>query len=308
MERWSIVKAFLLGPLIEATVPKPGNVSRHRDFEDLSIYHFLFGNTTVVPVYHEAVKVGELVRKGILSPSEAGLGDLIRRATEAVKRVQDANPNFGVIALSIPLMAGLAMGRNILEGREKALLLLRESTVRDTMELYRAIRTINPKGIGKAEKYDVYSDDSFRELFEDRVNLWKLAEISCERELIFCEWINGYKLTYSTADRLVELFSEKSLEDAVRAAFVELLAERRDTLIERKAGKEEAELVREKARELLKGEISPEEFESFMAEKGDLRNPGSLADVMAVSLSLLALSGLRIEMRNGRVFGVIGRS
>ena len=307
MERWRIVRAFTLGPLIEAAVPKPGNVNRFRDFEDLTFYHFLFADTAVTGVYYEAVKTAELLKKGILEPREAGLGELIKRAVQASREAQDANPNFGIVALSIPLMMGMAIGRNMLDARKKAKLLIEESTVRDTMEFYQAIRIANPKGIPSGVKYDVYSDDSFRELFHDEINLARLAEMSCEREMIFCEWLNEYELSYSTFGRLYELIKELPLEDAVVRAFVELLASNLDTLIIRKAGMEEAELVREKAEKVLGGELNVEEFDAFMREKGDLRNPGSLADIMAVSLSLLALRGLRIELRNGKVWGVIGR-
>jgi len=307
MERWRIVRAFTLGPLIEAAVPKPGNVNRFRDFEDLTFYHFLFADTAVTGVYYEAVKTAELLKKGILEPREAGLGELIKRAVQASREAQDANPNFGIVALSIPLMMGMAIGRNMLDARKKARLLIEESTVRDTMEFYQAIRIADPKGIPSGVKYDVYSDDSFRELFQDEINLARLAEMSCEREMIFCEWLNEYELSYSTFGRLYELIKELPLEDAVVRAFVELLASNLDTLIIRKAGMEEAELVREKAEKVLGGELNVEEFDAFMREKGDLRNPGSLADIMAVSLSLLALRGLRIELRNGKVWGVIGR-
>jgi len=306
MERWRIVKAFIMGPLLEAVVPKPGNVNRFADFEDLTVYHFIAATTAVLPVYHEAAKTGELLRRGLLSPNEARIGELIRRAVEGSRSVQDANPNFGVITLSIPLIMGLSMARDVVEAREKVKLLLRESTVRDAMELYRAIRTAEPKGLPRGVQYDVYSDGSFRELFTDRVNLWKLAEISCGRELVFCEWLDDYSLSYKTADRLMKLLGELSFEEAVVRAFVELMAEREDTLIVRKAGHKEAELVREKAAGVLAGKLTLGEFDDFLREKGDLRNPGSLADVMALSLSLLALSGLKLMMRKGRAFGLIG--
>ncbi|NJE04376.1 triphosphoribosyl-dephospho-CoA synthase [Thermococcus sp. MV11] len=306
MDRWKIVRAFTLGPLLEAAVPKPGNVNRFEDFEDLTLYHFLFADTTVAGIYYEAVKRAELMKRGTLGLNEAGIGELIKRAVQVSREAQDANPNFGVIVLSVPLVMGLALGRNMLDAREKAKLLIEESTVRDTMELYRAIRIANPKGIPSGVKYDVYSDESFRELFRDGINLSRLAEMSCGRELVFCEWLNGYELSYATFERLYELVKKLPLEETVVRAFIELLAGNIDTLIVRKAGREEAELVREKAKALLDGELSLGEFDAFLREKGDLRNPGSLADIMAVSLSLLVLRGLRVEMRNGKVWGVIG--
>ncbi|AFL95589.1 ATP:dephospho-CoA triphosphoribosyl transferase [Thermococcus cleftensis] len=307
MDRWKIVRAFTLGPLLEAVVPKPGNVNRFEDFEDLTLYHFLFADTAVAGIYYEAVKRAELMKRGTLGLNEAGIGELIKRAVQVSREAQDANPNFGVIVLSVPLVMGLALGRNMLDAREKARLLIDESTVRDTMELYRAIRIANPKGIPSGVKYDVYSDESFRELFRDGINLSRLAEMSCGRELVFCEWLNGYELSYATFEWLYELVKKLPLEEAVVRAFIELLAGNIDTLIVRKAGIEEARLVQENAGKVLEGKMGIEEFDAFMREKGDLRNPGSLADIMAVSLSLLVLRGLRVEMRNGKVWGVIGR-
>ena len=301
MERWKLIRAFLTGPLVEVAVPKPGNVSRKADFNDLSLYNFIVAYPALAGIYHETVKRAESIRSGLLKPSEAGIGELIRRSVEATKRVQDANPNFGVIVLSIPLIMGLAMTKKITEGGEKASLLIEESTVRDTMELYRAIRKANPKGLPSGVKYDVYSDDSFREIFRDGVNLRRLAEISSERELVFREWLNGYDLTYRILKRLLEK-TPGPLEETVVGAFVELMGEELDTLILRKAGRDEAELVRKTARRVLAGKISLKEFNGFLREKGDLRNPGSLADVMAVSLSLLFLSGVRVEMRNGKAW------
>ncbi|WP_457741432.1 triphosphoribosyl-dephospho-CoA synthase [Thermococcus sp.] len=298
MERWELVRAFLTGPLVEVAVPKPGNVSRKRDFKDLSLYNFLVSYPALTGIYHEATRRAELIKSGLLKPSEADIGELIRRSVEATKRVQDANPDFGVIVLSIPLLMGLAMTRKIEEGREKAKLLIEESTVRDTMELYRAIRKANPKGIPSGVKYDVYSENSFEELFRDRINLLQIAEISSERELVFREWVNGYRLTYETFEKLTEKIPGP-LEETVVSVFIELLAKTIDTLIMRKAGREEAELVREKAKDVMEGRMSLEEFDGFMSEKDDLRNPGSLADVMAVSLSLLFLTGAKVEMRNG---------
>ena len=302
MERWELVRAFITGPLIEVAVPKPGNVNRFTDFEDLSIYNFLSAYPALAGIYHEAVRRAELIRSRTLSPGEAGIGELIRRSVEATKRVQGGNPNFGVIVLSIPLMMGLSMTKKLREGGEKARTLIAESSVRDTMELYRAIRIANPKGLPRGVKYDVYSEKAFEELFRDGVNLWRLAEMSCEREMVFCEWLSAYETTYRVFDRILELAGELPLEDAVVRAFLELLAEKGDSLIRRKAGEGEYSLVREKAGEVLRGRLSLEDFDSFLREKGDLRNPGSVADVTAVALSLVFLAGAKVETRNGRAW------
>ncbi|NJE07874.1 apo-citrate lyase phosphoribosyl-dephospho-CoA transferase [Thermococcus sp. M39] len=296
MERWKIIKAFTLGPLLEATIPKPGNVNRFKDFEDLTLYHFLFGNVAVVDILYEATEVGKLIRRGYYQLSEANIGEMIKRAVQNAKAVQDANPNFGIIALEIPLVIALVISRHIYDAREVVKRLIAHSTVRDTMEFYKAIRVANPKGIKSGVKYDVYDENVFDELFKDRINLKRLAEISCERELIFCEWINGYELSYKTFLRLKELTEEFNLEEAVLKAFIELLASTPDTLIIRKAGKAEAELVMRTAKEVLDGNLSIDELDKLLREKGDLRNPGSLADIMAIALSLLILDGYKLNL------------
>ena len=296
MERWRIIKAFTLGPLLEAAIPKPGNVSRFKDFDDLTFYHFLFGNTAFIDILHETTKIGRLMKNGTYRLSEAGIGELIKRAVQNSKAYQDSNPNFGVITLEIPLVMALSMSKHIYEAREIVGRLIDESTVRDTMEFYGAIRTANPKGVKSGVRYDVYSENVFEELFRDRINLKKLAEMSCGRELIFCEWLNGYELSYKTFIRLKEVLQDRGLEEGVCYVFIELLSEIPDTLIVRKAGADEAELVRKNAEAVLKGGMSLEEFDAFLREKGDLRNPGSIADIMAISLSLLILDGYRLRI------------
>ncbi|BAA30816.1 triphosphoribosyl-dephospho-CoA synthase [Pyrococcus horikoshii] len=290
-----IVQAFILGPLIEVTVPKPGNVSRIRDFEDLTIYHFLFANTSLIFPYLKAVERGILLKEGKIIEGDVGLGKLIRDSVFWAKKHQDSNPNFGIIVLSIPLLVALGEGYEVKRCGKRGNELISKSTPLDSVELYKAIRIANPKGVKRGVKYDVYDDSSFKELVRDNINLAKLAEISCERELIFCEWINGYSKVYEAFRILKKNLTEYSLEEGVIITFLWMLAKYRDTLIERKAGLYEAELVREKAREVLNGEASLDEFYAFMHERGDLRNPGSIADILAVSLSLLLLEGYSLR-------------
>jgi len=292
-----IVRAFILGSLLEVAIPKPGNVSRYKDFEDLTFYHFLFGNTALIGPYFEATERGILLKEGKINESEVGIGELIRMAVAATKKYQDANPNFGIIVLSIPLIVSLSSGASIEDAGKMATRLISKSTPLDTVELYKAIRIANPKGIPRGVKYDVYSDTSFEDLVRDGINLYKLAEISCERELVFCEWLNNYDLTYETLKLLENNLEKEDLEGKVRKTFVVLLSKYEDTLIIRKAGIQEAKKVKEMATQLLKNKITEEEFERFMYEKRDLRNPGSLADIMATALSLLMLKGYRLESK-----------
>ena len=296
METWEVVKAFTIGPLLEVAIPKPGNVNRYKDFEDLTFYHFLFANTAVMDVFFEAAERGKQIKNKELLPRDARLGELIKKAVENSKRIQTSNPNFGIIALAVPLIVALTWSGDINSAREKTKILIHSSTPQDTIEFYRAIRIANPKGIKKGVEYDVYDDSSFDAIVRDEINLWKLAEISSKRELIFKEWLNGYELSYSTFEKLKQLTSSLPLEKAALRAFLELLATKVDTLIIRKAGVEEAFLVQETAKKALNGKVTFQELDSFLREKKDLRNPGSLADIMAIALSMLVLNGYKLNL------------
>ncbi len=282
-EPWRIVRAFILGPLIEVAIPKPGNVSRFHDFSDLSFYNFLFAETSVVDVYFRLAS-GEI----------EGIGKGIKEAVLKSKEVQSANPNFGIITLSVPLIMALSKNSSVNTTLKRASDIIRKSKPEDSVFFYMAIKEASPKGLKENVEYDVNSDESLKKLIEDGVNLWKLAKMSCERELIFCEWLNEYELTYRVFKRMERLFQDRPLEEAVRTAFVELMAEVRDTLIERRAGKDTAERIREMARMALKGEIGMDELDRFLRED-ERRNPGSLADVTAVAISLNLLDGYRFD-------------
>ena len=65
-------------------------------------------------------------------------------------------------------------------------------------------------------------------------------------------------------------------------------------IVEEKAKKLADDL--KKAKEVLKAELELEEFDKFLREKGDLRNPGSLADIMAIALGLLLLKGYTLNL------------
>ncbi len=284
---WRITKAFITGPLVEVTVPKPGNVSRLRDLSDLSFYSFLFAETSVMDVYYN-----------VASGRIKSVGTAIELAVMRSKEAQMSNPNFGIVALSVPLMMALARTGRRRGAGGMASSLIEASKPEDSVSFYRAIRMASPKGLHKGVRYDVHSKDSTEALLRDGINLRRLAEMSCGRELIFCEWLSGYRLTEKTARRLEGLLAERTLEEAVLEAFLKLMAEVRDTLIERRAGRGVAEKVRRMAWRVLEGEIPIERLDSFLS--GDeRRNPGSLADITAVALSLVLFDGYHLD-GNGR--------
>ncbi len=295
MDPWDVTRAFTLGPLLEVTIPKPGNVNRYKDFDDLSIYNFLFGDVFMSKVLYEAAERGRLISEGKMGYEEAGIGNLIKHAFEESKSAQNSNANFGIIALAIPLAMACSISDDVMEASSISKILIERTTSEDSVEFYKAVRLASPSGLRKEIRYDVYGEKVFEELRRDRINLRKIAEIECGEELIFCEWLRGYELSYKTFLRIKDLAKVSNIEESVTTAFLELLSENVDTLIARKAGIEEALRVKRMAKEVLDGSISLEEYDSFLREEGHRRNPGSLADVMAIALSILILDGYKLH-------------
>ncbi len=293
MDPWDVTRAFTLGPLLEVTIPKPGNVNRYKDFDDLSIYNFLFGDIFMSKVLYEAAERGRLISEGEVGYEEAGIGNLIKHAFEESRSAQNSNANFGIIALAVPLAMACSISDDLMGASSISKILIERTTSEDSVEFYKAVRMANPSGLRKGIRYDVYGENVFEELRRDGINLRRIAEIECEYELLFCEWLHGYKLSYKTFLRVKDLAKSQRFERAVITAFLELLSQNIDTLIARKAGIKEARVVKEMARKTLEGSISLEEYDRFLREKGHRRNPGSLADIMAISLSLLVLDGYR---------------
>ena len=119
--------------LLEASAPKPGNVSPGRHFADLRYEDFLAS----------AVAIGEPM---------AGAGR--RLAIEATSRWTRSNSNLGIVLLLAPLARAALVGAKT-ELRAALARVLEETSVADARNVYAAIRLAGPGGLGQAETQDV---------------------------------------------------------------------------------------------------------------------------------------------------------
>ncbi|RLI07497.1 hypothetical protein DRO32_03800, partial [Candidatus Bathyarchaeota archaeon] len=60
--------------------PKPGNVHRMADLGPKTYERFLAGSIAIGPACRRAAERGSLVARGLLSPSDVGLGPLMEEA------------------------------------------------------------------------------------------------------------------------------------------------------------------------------------------------------------------------------------
>ena len=80
------------------------------------------------------------------------------------------------------------------------------------------------------------------------------------------------------------LESSGALEPAIVRCHLAWMAERPDSLIARKCGREVAEASARRARQVLDGRSGFAEFDAWLRADGHRRNPGATADLVAATL------------------------
>jgi triphosphoribosyl-dephospho-CoA synthase len=256
--------------LLEVSAPKPGNVSRHHDFEDARFEDFLLSAAAVGPAFARA--------------PECPVGEIVLRAVEETRRRVGTNTNLGIVLLLAPLARAAAHGTGSL--RERLAHVLGALTVDDARHVYAAIRLAAPGGLGDAEAQDVRD--------EPTLALREAMGLAAGRDTIAREYFTDYDVTFGIAAPALQRAraSGQAWPGAVLEAYLETLARVPDTLIERKDGVESARAVSARARDVLgAGAAGSRErgqavaaFEDELRGPGNRRNPGTTADVMAAAL------------------------
>src|SRR5207245_1849743 len=135
-----VAAAAQLACLLEASAPKPGNVSPGAAFRDATYEDFLASAVAIGPA--------------LAAAGQQPLGATIRAAVEATARWAPSNTNLGLVLLLAPL-ARAALRPGGTEGKRGGAPLrsglaatLAETTVADAAEAYAAIRRAAPGGLG----------------------------------------------------------------------------------------------------------------------------------------------------------------
>jgi triphosphoribosyl-dephospho-CoA synthase len=282
--RWSadaIGTAAQLACLLEASAPKPGNVSPGRHFTDMSFEDFVLS----------AVAIGPVMRDAGLRP----LGDTILQAMVATRRVTAANTNLGMVLLLAPLARAAALtapGHDLPDAVRNALSV---TTVGDAELAYEAIRLAAPGGLGDVSDEDVFSTPT-RPLVE-------VMQLAADRDDVAHEYASGFAITFDIGVPVLARLRHdgKDWNDTVVQLFLTLLAQRPDTLIARKAGREAAEVVSARARDVLErggvrnaeGRAAVDRLDMDLRASGNRLNPGTTADLSAAAIFVHLLAAHR---------------
>jgi triphosphoribosyl-dephospho-CoA synthase len=290
-----IASAAQLACLLEASAPKPGNVSPGRHFADVRYEHFLAS----------AAAIGA----PLSSAGDRPVGETILRAAQATSTWTRSNTNLGIVLLLAPLARAASALRaapgqldtNQPEARVppaealRATLhdVLHRTTVEDAHHVFAAIRLASPGGLGNAPDQDVAD--------EPTVTLLAAMRLAADHDGIAREYATTFATTFEVAlPALVRARADGlSWDDVVVDTFMTVLAGQPDTHIARRGGPELAIDIAQRAAEVQRaGGVRSEEgrralgyFDHSLRDPRNVGNPGTTADLTAAAIFVALLQG-----------------
>ena len=258
----------------ETTARNPGNAHRFRDFEDIGYVDFLTSAAAIAPVVEAAPhqRVGQTVLDGV----------------SATRRVAAGNPNLGVLLLLAPL-AAVPDG---VDSRDGVRRVLDGLDVADAQAVYQAIRLAAPAGLGRVTEQDVAG--------EPTMTLRQVMALAADRDLVARQYADGFREVFEDGvpalrDAFLRL---ETLDDALVAGHLHLMARYADSLVARKRGTAEAEEAARRAGEVLRqgwpgpaGRAALAGLDAWLRAEGRGRNPGTTSDLVTACLFVLLREG-----------------
>ena len=267
----------------EVTAPKPGNVFRGADFDDVTYFDFVQAAHAIGPVIERA--------------PELGIGETVLQAVRATRDAVGTNTNLGTLLLVAPL--GCAFGKPG-DWCAAAAQLAHATTTSDTALVYEAIRTASPGGMGKVEQEDISES-------APSISLIEAMRMAADRDSIALQYVNGFEQVWQAANLIVGFHaSGEPLGAAIVRTQLVLMSRYADSLIARKCGVEIAAESMGRAAALLELRVEGQqeysaalvEFDAWLRADGHRRNPGTTADLIAAGLFvLLAEKRITIPVR-----------
>jgi triphosphoribosyl-dephospho-CoA synthase len=276
-----VAAAAQLACMLEASAPKPGNVSPGRHFADTRYEDFLASAAAVGGPFAGA--------------GERSVGATVRLAIEATRRWTGSNTNLGIVLLLAPLArAAIRLPPSPETGLRGAVRhVLEATTVEDARDVYAAIRLASPGGLGQVETQDVAS--------EPDVTLLDAMRLAAHRDGVAREYATAFEATFDVGVPALEKgrLDGLSWDDAGVETFLSLLAAYPDTHVARRASAVVATEVSERARRTLAeggvrstaGRRAIDEMDSWLRDARNVGNPGTTADLTAAAIFVVLLRG-----------------
>ena len=290
-----VAAAAQLACLLEASAPKPGNVSPGRTFADARYEDFLAS----------AAAIGE----PLAGAGTRSVGATVRMAVEATARWTRSNTNLGIVLLLTPLSRAALLPPRI-DARSPATFaepaaspskslrsavrqVLEATSVNDARDVYAAIRRAAPGGLGRVEAQDVSTDPT--------MTLLQVMRLAAERDGVAREYATAFEVTFDVATPALDRSRRDGLswDDAVVETFLTLLAAVPDTHVARRGGMALALAVSQRAHAALAaggvrsvaGRRAIDDLDRGLRDTRNVANPGTTADLTAAAIFVLLLIG-----------------
>ena len=182
-----ISRSLELAILLEVSgYPKPGNVHRTANFVKTTFEQYLASAVAIAPWFRKAGELGIKVSEGNISPSDIGIGHIIKNAADSMLRSQNGgNTLLGAIIILVPIAAARGMIRNdfsLNKLRKNIKIIVESSTTKDAIETYDAISHVNPGGLNKSRKLDVKNPQSKKKILDEGITLFETFEALSSEE------------------------------------------------------------------------------------------------------------------------------
>jgi triphosphoribosyl-dephospho-CoA synthase len=298
-----------------AGTPKPGNVDRRRDLDDLRFEAFLGG------------AVGAREGLELAADPAASVGDAFERAVAGMADRAGTNTQLGCLLLLVPLVRATVARQDGPQsdlGPDAADRVTRDTTVADAVAFYRAFERVDvavadpPAG---AADLDVRrGSDAAPTLRERGLTLRDVLAVSADPDdpdrvpdRNAREWAEGFPRTFRAAEWIRT--DTGPLTDRAARAFLGLLAAEPDTLVAATRGPETAREASARAAALLGGDdataagltgvdaidadavhgadlVAAEELAASFVDEGV--NPGTTADLTCAALYVALRRGAEV--------------
>jgi len=306
-----VSECLQLAILLEVSAyPKPGNVHRTADFQETGYEHFLASAVALEPHFRHAAAQGVAAFSKKISMTHISVGKTIRDAVNDVMTWQHGgNTLLGSIILLVPMAsaAGLTLWERhqfeVDKFRQNVKSVVESTTAEDAVNVYDAINTAQPGGLGSAPQLDVTSAGSKEKIVEEDISLLEVFRISSPWDSISSEWVNNYHITFDMGYPffIQQLKNINNINAATVHTYLKILSEIPDTLIARKAGRDKARWVSMQAKRILEegglttegGRRSLFRLDRKLHDSAHKLNPGTTADITSTVLAVAVLSGYR---------------
>ncbi|MEM8844538.1 MAG: triphosphoribosyl-dephospho-CoA synthase [Pseudomonadota bacterium] len=276
MTAQSYQESYLHACQLELHALKPGNVGYHADGHGMKVQQFeLSAEVSAKALFIEDTSVGEKILNAVQATHDH-VGD---------------NTNLGIILLIAPIVHALIefSSHESLEGNLQQV--LKDLTIDDAINCYRAINIAAPGGMGEVEDGDLSQ--------VPKVTLLEAMNLAAKRDQIAQEYISNYhNILHHNLDVFINYLERwESAEWATTAVYLSQLLRHPDSLIIRKKGllkaREISDMIAPLADQVLAAS-DPQRFKhELLSLDGQLKttgiNPGTTADITVATLFVAKL-------------------